>query len=703
MTGLTSSPTGSSSPLHLLLLVLVCLVLSSVPVSGQSSLYSVLYLGLEPLGLAVDPTGASAYIGGYDEVQLFPITGGLSYANNGRVYRETLQSPYGLALNASTSTLFVTDYSTNAVNRVNLASGAVVARVTLSQAFGAALDPSGQFLYVSTYSTNTIVRYSTAGALLTLNATLNLNSLGANTLWGMAVDGTGRVYVCDAGNNRVLQLSADLTTVLANITVPSSPLSYPVGVAVSPVTGDIWIADGNNPRVVRLFPNLTYAYSVFVPTLALGQWGPQSVALDRAGRLFVTDAAKDRLFVFNTSLLTATNTGIPAVPSMLWAFNYSVTGNLYSANTCGFLQTTSQVTCPAQLPCYFMTGLTGLRNDTVYPTVLGAGMETEHVTNVGTVDTKAYYGASQYVYPSSPYVDGSGVTIDFDSPFTWNGNTANNTLIYHDSTSGQYREYTSPVGDWQPTVYNSSFTLTLLSTNITATSALPSFTAACPAPAPFGLPVTTPVATVIGDPMFTGLLGQVYQVHGLDGVVYNLISEELCQVNAQFVFLSSGRCPVVGGVLASNCWSHPGSYLGSLSFQQVVESGELHKAVVLAGSAELGFEQVVVDGRLLSVGQAVQVSSFSVRYLSSHVVEVSTAHFRFTLDNSDRFVNQQVTPTLPLSMLTAHGLLGQTHRRTTHHSQLKAIEGEVDDYASASNDLLGSDFTYNQFTPPTAA
>ena len=77
------------------------------------------------------------------------------------------------------------------------------------------------------------------------------------------------------------------------------------------------------------------------------------------------------------------------------------------------------------------------------------------------------------------------------------------------------------------------------------------------------------VSSIVGDPQFVGLRGQQYQVHGIDGAVYNLISERSTQVNARFAFLTQGSCPVIGGVADSNCWSHPGSYLAELSFQQV--------------------------------------------------------------------------------------------------------------------------------------
>jgi len=47
-----------------------------------------------------------------------------------------------------------------------------------------------------------------------------------------------------------------------------------------------------------------------------------------------------------------------------------------------------------------------------------------------------------------------------------------------------------------------------------------------------------------GEPSFTGLRGQSYQVHGISGAVYNLIRDEYISLNSRFVFLTSPReCP----------------------------------------------------------------------------------------------------------------------------------------------------------------
>jgi hypothetical protein len=203
-------------------------------------------------------------------------------------------------------------------------------------------------------------------------------------------------------------------------------------------------------------------------------------------------------------------------------------------------------------------------------------------------------------------------------------------------------------------------------------------------------------SSITGDPQFVGLRGQQYQVHGIDGAVYNIITEHNTQVNSRFVFLTEGQCPIRNGQADSNCWSHPGSYLGEMSFQQVVD-GKLHAALITAGPAKSGFAGVQVDGRVVKVGQTVSYGSFSVTARTAYSVSVQTEHFEFELTNSDMFINQALRSTIALSKLQAHGLLGQTASLQTYPTAIKYIAGAVDDYTVADSDIYGNNFVYNLF------
>jgi hypothetical protein len=203
-------------------------------------------------------------------------------------------------------------------------------------------------------------------------------------------------------------------------------------------------------------------------------------------------------------------------------------------------------------------------------------------------------------------------------------------------------------------------------------------------------------SVITGDPQFVGLRGQSYQVHGIDGAVYNIISEQNTQVNSRFVFLTEGQCPMINGVADTNCWSHPGSYLGEMSFQQMVD-GKLHAALIVAGPAKSGFAGVQVDGKVVAVGATVSFGSFSLTARTAYSVQVKTEHFEFELSNSDMFINQGVRATVPLNKLQAHGLLGQTSSTQTYSTSVKYIAGSVDDYVIADSDIFGDDFVYNMF------
>ena len=201
---------------------------------------------------------------------------------------------------------------------------------------------------------------------------------------------------------------------------------------------------------------------------------------------------------------------------------------------------------------------------------------------------------------------------------------------------------------------------------------------------------------ILGDPQFVGLRGQSYQVHGIDGAIYNIISDRNLQVNGKFTFLTEGQCPIIDGVPDTNCWSHPGSYIGEMSFQQVVD-GKLHAALITSGDAKTGFSMVQMNGQVVPVGHRISFGSFSLTRHSAYSVTVQTEQFSFDLSNSDFFINQALAPKVSLSQLQSHGLLGQTHSTKVHASPLRYIEGEVDDYVIADSDIFGDDFLFNKF------
>ena len=217
---------------------------------------------------------------------------------------------------------------------------------------------------------------------------------------------------------------------------------------------------------------------------------------------------------------------------------------------------------------------------------------------------------------------------------------------------------------------------------------------------------------VVGDPAFTGLLGQRFQVHGVSGSVYALLTSARLHVNARFDFLNAGGAPLPH-VVDTQPWTHPGTYLGAMSFQvrNSVNASHIDVLVVEAGEAGVGFAQVTINGQQLAAAsrwqssesdELAEVDSFAVHFVQSHVLELRTAQFRFRLVNSDRFINHEMAATVPLQQLACHGLLGQTASSKQHATALRYVEGEVDDYVvgvAADDDkaLTSTDTAFNLF------
>ena len=166
--------------------------------------------------------------------------------------------------------------------------------------------------------------------------------------WGVAVDGSGNVYVADLGNSRVLEYNSPLTTDVtadqvfgqagdftANTcdfdtdTTSSTAvdLCYPTGVALDG-SGHLYVADNENNRVLEY----TSPLSNSTANTVLGQGGdftsndcdfdavdssssnidlcsPAKVAADATGNLYVADFGNERVLEYNTPLTSGVTAG----------------------------------------------------------------------------------------------------------------------------------------------------------------------------------------------------------------------------------------------------------------------------------------------------------------------------------------------------------------------------------------------------------
>jgi DNA-binding beta-propeller fold protein YncE len=123
---------------------------------------------------------------------------------------------------------------------------------------------------------------------------------------GVAVDGVGRLFVADTGNNRVLRFDPE-----GNYIGEFGGLGFELGRFDGPrdlFVGEalqLWVLDGENLRVVRYdlrgnLVGLVFDMASEEVRARLGLVRPGGLAADTGGLLYVTDTAGDRLIVYQT-------------------------------------------------------------------------------------------------------------------------------------------------------------------------------------------------------------------------------------------------------------------------------------------------------------------------------------------------------------------------------------------------------------------
>ena len=110
-------------------------------------------------------------------------------------------------------------------------------------------------------------------------------SNGLNFPYGVAVDGSGSVYIADIANN-VIWKEAYSAGGYTQSVLPTSSLYTPLGVAVDG-SGNVYIADANNFRVLKETPSMGgYIESVVTNSAGQDTISPLSVAVDGNGNVY---------------------------------------------------------------------------------------------------------------------------------------------------------------------------------------------------------------------------------------------------------------------------------------------------------------------------------------------------------------------------------------------------------------------------------
>ena len=118
---------------------------------------------------------------------------------------------------------------------------------------------------------------------------------------GVAITPDNFILVTD--NHKIQKLTMDGKLIASVGQQGSKPLefNYPIGITISPTTGQIYVADTNNHHIQVLNPDLTFSYSFGSTGSAEGQFIlPWFIAIDNQGLVYVSDSLNHRIQVFTS-------------------------------------------------------------------------------------------------------------------------------------------------------------------------------------------------------------------------------------------------------------------------------------------------------------------------------------------------------------------------------------------------------------------
>jgi sugar lactone lactonase YvrE len=202
-----------------------------------------------------------------------------------------------------------------------------------------AVDASGN-VYVADTQNHLIRKITPGGVVSTLAGTAGVigstDGPGATALFhfpeGVAVDGSGNVYVADTYNNTIRMITpAGVVSTLAGTastvggssdgTGAAAQFALPIGIAVDG-SGNLYVADSGNYLIRKITPGAvvtTLAGTVGVTGSADGIgtaaqfFTPEGITVDGSGNVYVTDRHNDTIRFITPVGVVTTLAGIPGV------------------------------------------------------------------------------------------------------------------------------------------------------------------------------------------------------------------------------------------------------------------------------------------------------------------------------------------------------------------------------------------------------
>jgi sugar lactone lactonase YvrE len=179
-----------------------------------------------------------------------------------------------------------------------------------------------------------IMKFSSYGTFITSWGTFGSGDGQFDNPHGIAIDGSGNVYVADYGNDRIQKLSPDGTflTAFGLEGTGDSRIRQPIGVAVDG-SGNVYVVEWGSYRVKKFGPDGTFITAWGSKGTGDGQFQiPLGIAADRSGNVYVAEQGDfERIQKFSSDGRFLTKWSIDGCPSDI-AVDGS--GNVYVTDEC---------------------------------------------------------------------------------------------------------------------------------------------------------------------------------------------------------------------------------------------------------------------------------------------------------------------------------------------------------------------------------
>jgi YVTN family beta-propeller protein len=257
----------------------MCALVSTASTTAQAdSVDATITVGTTPYDVAINPSGTFAYVSNYGSDTVSKI----DLATN--TVAATIivgDGPWGLAINPLGTFAYVSNDQNGTVSKIDLATNTVVTTITVEQwPWYVGINPAGTFAYVTNRSNNIVSKIDLATNAVTSftipNPSCVLNQgFPCDSNFGVAFNSDATfAYVSRPDKGTVAKINLNDNSVVNTITVGSSPR----GLAINPSGTFAYVSNYGSDTVSKI----DLATNTVVATIPVGSF-PYGVAINPSG------------------------------------------------------------------------------------------------------------------------------------------------------------------------------------------------------------------------------------------------------------------------------------------------------------------------------------------------------------------------------------------------------------------------------------